>query len=148
MKNILFSVLKLNLILLLFCSTIGFAQDENIEVPFTTVEEVPKFDNCSEVAKETGVSCFNQMMNNHIAKNFKYPAYAQENNIQGKVIIFFTINTLGNVTNIRTKAPKGCELLEYEAIRIIKLLPKFEPGIQKGKPVRVSYAQPINFKLN
>jgi protein TonB len=148
MKDILFSVMKLNLILLLFFTTIGFAQEENRDVPFTALEEVPKFDNCSEVAKENGVSCFMQMMNRHIAKNFRYPVKAREKNIQGRVNVFFTINEIGNVSNIRTTAPKGCELLELEAIRIIKLLPKFEPGIQKGQPVSVSYVQPINFKLN
>ena len=42
----------------------------------------------------------------------------------------------------------GCELLREEAIRIIKLLPKFKPGMQRGKAVGVSYALPINFKLN
>jgi protein TonB len=54
------------------------------------------------------------------------------------------------VENIVAKSPEDCidcEILEKEAIRIISLLPKFKPGMQKGKPVKVKYAQPITFKL-
>lgn len=60
----------------------------------------------------------------------------------------FVIDKNGDVTNIKTKAPEGCQLLEDEAIRIVKLLPKFKPAIQRGKAVSISYAQPILFKLN
>lgn len=148
MKNILFSVLKLNLILLLFCTTIGFAQDEDIDVPFAVIEDIPRFPNCYEISIKEAKECFNRELSNHIMNNFRYPKLAEKNKIQGKVLVLFLINSEGYVSILDTKTPMGCELLREEAIRIIKLLPKFKPGMQKGKPVAVSYAQPINFKLN
>lgn len=153
MKNILFSVLKLNLILLLFCTTIGFAQENKDEIicPITIIEDIPKFPNCGNETKiniEESKKCFFQEMNNHIKTYFNYPKIAKKKKIQGRVIVKFIISNEGNVTNIETSAPNGCELLEKEAVRIIKLLPKFKPGEQLGKPVAVSYSQPINFKLN
>jgi len=148
MKNILFSVLKLNLILLLFCSTNGLAQDENINVPFAVLDDIPQFDDCEITYGKEAKDCFFQMMNNHIISNFKYPKQAAKSKIQGKVLVVFVIDKNGDITNIKTHAPEGCQLLEIEAVRIIKLLPKFKPAIQRGKAVAVSYTQPINFKLN
>lgn len=152
MKNKLFSMLKLNLMLLLFCTSISFAQVENkSDYTIQIIEDIPKFPNCInetnnniEISKE----CFFQEMNNHIKTYFNYPKIAKKKRIQGRVIVKFIISNEGNVTNIETSAPNGCELLEKEAVRIIKLLPKFKPGEQLGKPVAVSYSQPINFKLN
>jgi len=80
-------------------------------------------------------------------KNLKYPKQASKKNTQGRVSVLFVINSEGNIEGITTKAPAGCELLEEEAVRIMSLLPKMEPGKFRGKPVNVKYAQPIIFNL-
>ena len=61
-------------------------------------------------------------MNRHIAKHFRYPEIAQEQGIQGRVIIQFVVEKDGNVSGIRTRGPDP--ILEKEAVRIISLLPK------------------------
>ena len=82
-----------------------------------------------------------------IAKNVKYPVLAMENGIQGKVYIQFVIEKDGSITD--TKVIRGVDAsLDKEAIRVINSMPKWKPGKQRGKPVRVSYTLPINFQLS
>lgn len=82
-----------------------------------------------------------------IAKSVKYPVIAQENGIQGRVFVAFVVNKDGSVTDVRIA--RGVDpSLDKEAIRVVKSLPKWKPGMQRGKPVRVSYSVPINFVLN
>ncbi len=71
-------------------------------------------------------------------------------NIQGRVTIMFIINKEGSVENIIAKSTQNCEnceILEKEAIRIMRKLPKMTPGKQNGKPVKVKYSQTLTFKL-
>lgn len=83
---------------------------------------------------------------NFISENVKYPVQAQENGIQGKVYIEFIIDKTGAVTN--AKVYKGVnEELDKEALRVIKLLKKWTPGKNDGKPVNVKYCMPIFFLL-
>ena len=80
----------------------------------------------------------------------RYPTVAKQKKIQGRILVTFLINYEGVVENIVAKSPEDCkdwEILDKESIRIISLLPKFKPGMQKGKPVKVKYTQPITFKL-
>jgi TonB family protein len=82
-----------------------------------------------------------------IAENTIYPEQAKQNKIQGKVYVKFVIDTVGHVTNV--EIAKGVEpSLDQEAVRVIKLLPQWTPGKQRGKPVSVSYIIPINFYLD
>jgi protein TonB len=82
----------------------------------------------------------------YIANAIKYPVIAQENGIQGKVYVNFVVNTDGSVTN--AKIARGVDpSLDKEALRVINSLPKWKPGKQRGKPVRVSFTVPINFVL-
>ena len=81
-----------------------------------------------------------------IQKNIQYPDMERENDIQGRVVVGFTVNTDGSLTDIVVK--KGVSSgIDKEAIRVVKLLPKFKPGKQQGKAVRVSFILPIMFKL-
>ena len=82
----------------------------------------------------------------HIAKNIKYPQEARDKGIQGRVFIGFVIEKDGSVSNVKVLRgiDKECDA---EAVRVISSLPKWTPGMQEGKPVRVSYQIPINFKL-
>jgi len=83
-------------------------------------------------------------MPNFLARNIRYPVIAQQRGIQGKVYAQFIILEDGSVANI--KIVKSVHpVLDLEAIRVIKLMPKWTPGKQKGKAVKVMYTVPINF---
>lgn len=83
----------------------------------------------------------------HIAKNIQYPEIAKENGIQGKVYIQFVVNQKGKVEQV--KVVRGVDpSLDKEAVRVIKNLPQWKPGSQRGKPVKVSFTVPIHFQLN
>lgn len=117
------------------------------EMPFNVIDQIPVFTGCENVAKEASIKCFNEMIRQHIVEHFTYPKDAAKNNIEGRVSVQFTINKDGNVVDIKTRGPKGGQLLEDEGRRIVSLLPKFQPGIHKGKAVSVKYGLPITFKL-
>lgn len=125
----------------------GTAEEIDEEVPFAVIEDVPVFPGCEGVAKNKRLECFMEQMAKHIKKNQQYPERAMEDNIQGRVAVLFVIDKDGSITNVQAKGPKGGELLEKEALRVISKLPKFKPGMQRGKPVKVKYSQPITFKL-
>jgi len=110
------------------------------------IEEIPVFPGCENLSQKEGRKCFNMMMQKHIANNFKYPELALQKRISGRVSLIFTINKEGKQTKLRMRGPDP--ILEEEAARIIKLLPKFKAGLQNGKPVNVPYSIPITFKLN
>jgi len=83
----------------------------------------------------------------YIQKNVKYPPIAKEYNITGKVYVSFIVDKSGSVTN--AKIVRGVDKnLDAEALRVVKSLPKYKPGKQRGKPVRVMFTIPINFTLN
>jgi len=82
----------------------------------------------------------------YLARQVKYPVVAQENGIQGKVLVNFVVNTDGSITNAKIARPVDPSL-DKEALRVVNGLPKWKPGKQGGKPVRVSYTVPINFVL-
>ena len=83
----------------------------------------------------------------YIQKNVRYPPIAKEYNITGKVYVSFIVDRQGKVTNV--KIVRGVDKnLDAEAVRVVKSLPKYKPGKQRGKPVRVMFTIPINFTLN
>tara|TARA_B100001564_G_scaffold323100_1_gene302921 strand:+ start:336 stop:1040 length:705 start_codon:yes stop_codon:yes gene_type:complete len=118
---------------------------EDIDVPFAVIEDVPIFPGCESVAKSQRRACFQEQMNKHIRKNFRYPDIAQEMGIQGRVYVNFIISKDGSITNIRMRGPD--KNLENEAARIIGRLPKMTPGKQRGRAVRVPFSIPITFRL-
>jgi protein TonB len=114
--------------------------NEIIEAPvvetkvFTIVEQMPEFP-----GGEGALFKF-------IQSNIQYPAMERDNDIQGRVIVGFVVNEDGSVSDVSVK--KGVSSgLDKEAIRVVKLLPKFKPGKQQGKAVKVAYVLPIMFKL-
>lgn len=117
--------------------------EEDIDVPFAVIEDVPVFPGCEKASDKR--ACFNEKMNDHIRKNFRYPEIAQEMGIQGRVSVLFTIQKDGSIGNIRMRGPD--RNLEAEAQRIISKLPKMTPGKQRGRAVRVPFSIPIMFKL-
>ncbi|MFB6316943.1 energy transducer TonB [Saccharicrinis sp. FJH54] len=112
-------------------------EDEEIDenVVFQIVEKMPSFPG-GEAA-----------MMKFLSDNIKYPTIAQENGIQGRVYVNFVVSKTGEISNI--KVVRGVDpALDQEAIRVVKSMPKWEPGEQRGKPVNVSFMLPINFVLN
>ncbi len=105
------------------------------EVPFQIVEIKPTFQGGNENA-------FTKWVFEHL----QYPAYARENKVQGRVILQFVVDENGNVGNvkvIRGVAPS----LDQEALRVVAMSPKWTPGSQKGKNVKVRYIFPVIFQL-
>ena len=120
-------------------------EEVDIDVPFAVIEDVPIFPGCERVKKSERRNCFQEKMNKHIRKNFRYPEIAQEMGIQGRVYVNFIISKDGSITNIRMRGPD--KNLEKEAERIISKLPSMTPGKQRGRPVRVPFSIPITFRL-
>lgn len=82
-----------------------------------------------------------------IAESVKYPEGARSNGVSGKVYVRFVINQKGEVEN--ASVYRGVDpLLDREAVRVIESLPRWNPGTQRGKPVKVWFTLPINFQLN
>lgn len=117
--------------------------EEDISVPFAVIEDVPVFPGCEGASNKK--ACFQEMMQKHIRKNFRYPEIAQEMGIQGRVAVMFTIQKDGSIGNVRLRGPD--KNLEAEARRIIEKLPNMTPGKQRGRAVKVPFSIPINFKL-
>ena len=101
---------------------------------FLSVEENPKFPGGPAKLLE------------YIQKNLEYPEAARENEIQGRVFVGFIVEEDGSVSNVKILRGIGYGCDE-EAIRLVNSLPKFKPGKQRGKPIRVQYTLPIVFKL-
>ena len=119
--------------------------EEDVEVPFSVIEDIPVFPGCEKGTKAEKKACFQKSILEHVKSNFRYPETAQELGIYGKVYVLFAIDNNGLVANIKSRGPD--RILEEEAERIIKLLPKMVPGKQRGKPVSVPYSLPISFVL-
>ena len=118
---------------------------EDVDVPFAVIEDVPIYPGCERVAKSKRRDCFQEQINKHIIKNFRYPEIAQEMGIQGRVYVNFVIDKDGSITSIRMRGPD--KNLEKEAQRIIAKLPRMTPGKQRGRAVRVPFSIPITFRL-
>ena len=117
--------------------------DGMVDVPFAIIEVVPVFPGCEDASDMR--ACFNEKLQQHIAKNFRYPKEAQENGIEGRVNVLFIIQEDGSIGNVRMRGPD--KILEDEAARIISLLPQMIAGENGGEKVRVPFAIPIYFNL-
>ncbi|MCL8007940.1 energy transducer TonB [Gelidibacter japonicus] len=123
------------------------APEEDIEVPFAVIENVPVFPGCE---KEVGNNAKKQCMSDKIAEfvNKKFNVdLASELGLSGRqrINVIFKIDKSGNITNVQARAPHPG--LEKEAQRVIGLLPKMLPGKQRGKAVTVPYSLPILFQV-
>ncbi|MBX9188159.1 TonB family protein [Bacteroides sp. K03] len=103
---------------------------------FDVVEEMPVFP-----GGQTGLMEF-------IAKNLRYPVKAQKEGIQGRVIARFIVEKDGSVSNLAVARRSVSSELDAEAIRVLSTMPKWTPGKQRGKEVRVKYTVPIAFRLS
>jgi len=108
--------------------------DESEAAPFVIVEEMPMFPGG------------NAALLKYLQENAIYPELAEENNIQGRVILKFCVTPKGGVSMITILKGVDPEL-DAEAIRVVNTLPAFKPGKQGGKPVPVWFQAYINFQL-
>lgn len=122
---------------------------ENKIIDRWALEEVPAFRVCAKLKGPARETCFNEQMANFLIANLEYPEQAKENGAQESILIEFIINTDGSVSHVKPVFEEKVmnKDLEKEALRVVKKLPKFEPGKQAGQPVRVRYTIPITFKI-
>ena len=109
-------------------------QDEGQNEIFTVVEDMPKFPGGEEARAS------------YLASNIKYPEAARKAGVQGTCYISFVIDKDGSVSNVKVLRGigGGCD---EEAVRVIQTMPKWEPGTQRGEPVRVQFNMPVKFSL-
>lgn len=108
---------------------------EEEEVPFSIVEDKPKF-------QGGDANDFSKWVNSHL----EYPEIAKENGVQGKVFLQFTVGTDGKVSNV--KVVRGVDpSLDKEAARVVASSPKWTPGKQRDRVVKVTYTFPVIFQL-
>ena len=82
-----------------------------------------------------------------LSENVHYPKAAQKKKIEGRVICQFVVDRDGTIEDVQVVTSGGHPSLDKEAVRVLKLMPKWKPGIQDGQPVRVRYTVPVNFRL-
>ena len=133
--------MKSKIILLLatlffFCATTVFAQNANEDTnkAYEVVDEMPSF---------TGGQ--NALMQ-FLANNVKYPTVAFENGVQGRVLVGFIVDRDGSLSNVKVERSVDPSL-DKEAVRVVKAMPKWQPGKQKGSAIRVKFTVPIVFRM-
>lgn len=115
--------------------TVEEEEDPEEQTIFEVVEQMPEFPN-------GGMAGLMQFL----SKNIKYPTIAQENGTQGRVTVQFVVNKDGSIVD--AKVLRGVDpYLDKEALRVINSMPKWKPGMQRGKPVRVKYTVSVMFRL-
>jgi BlaR1 peptidase M56/Gram-negative bacterial TonB protein C-terminal len=121
--------------------------NEEIEVPFAVIDEVPVYPSCEALATNTERrKCMAEKITKHVQQNFNTDLAGDIGLIgRQRINVIFKIDADGNVTGIRSRAPHP--RLEEEAIRVISLLPKMSPGKQNGENVIVPYSLPIIFQV-
>ena len=114
------------------------AEEEEVEeeaIPFQLVEDKPKF-------QGGDANDFSKWVNSKLV----YPEIAKENGVQGRVVLQFTVNPDGSVSNV--KVLRGVDAsLDKEAVRVVSSSPKWTPGKQRERPVKVTYTFPVIFQL-
>lgn len=120
--------------------------EEDVEVPFSVIENVPVFPGCEKGSNDEKKACMSEKISKFVGKKFNI-GLASDLGLTGRqrINVVFKISKTGDITGVRARAPHPS--LEKEAARVINLLPKMEPGKQRGKPVTVPYMLPIIFQV-
>lgn len=120
--------------------------DEDIDVPFAVIENVPVFPGCEKGNNKEKRDCMSKKISDFVNRKFNTDL-ASDLGLSGRqrINVIFKIDKTGSITGIRARAPHPG--LEKEAARVIGLLPKMKPGKQRGKPVNVPYSLPIIFQV-
>ena len=113
-----------------------YVEEEVVEEQiFDVVEENPEFPGGTAALMK------------YFKDNIKYPRVSRDNNSQGKAFVRFTVNSDGSIQDVEVIKSSGDIYLDKEAIRVIEAMPKWKPGRQLGKAVRVKFVLPVNFRL-
>ena len=117
-----------------------------LDVPFSVIDQVPVFPGCEDMTNEEKRDCMSKKISMHVNKNFN-TELANILNLTGRqrINVIFIIDKEGDIVDVRSRAPHPD--LEAEAIRVIKTLPHFEPGVNNGKTVNMPYSLPIIFQV-
>ncbi|MEP1488137.1 MAG: energy transducer TonB [Algibacter sp.] len=120
--------------------------DEDIEVPFSVIENVPVFPGCEKGNNAAKKKCMSDKISKFVNRKFN-TELAGDLGLSGRqrINVIFKISKTGAITGVRARAPHPG--LEKEAARVINLLPKMKPGKQRGKAVTVPYSLPIIFQV-
>lgn len=132
-KNLSLKV-ALMMFVLLFSFMTSTAQTKKNDMVFDVVEVMPQFPG-GQIA-----------MLQYLMKNIKYPEQAVKEGIQGRVTVRFIVEKDGSISDVKPVL-SVYPLLNKEAVRVVKSMPKWTPGKQNGKPVRVRFNLPVMFKL-
>ena len=111
-------------------------KNPNAAIPFSVVENKPTFN-------DSDANEFSKW----VSEQMQYPQDAIDQNIQGRVVLQFTVNKEGQVEDVQVVRGVN-EALNNEAVRVVTASPKWEPGTQNGNPVNVRYTFPVVFRLN
>lgn len=133
-KNVSLKV-ALMMLVLLFSFMTSTAQTKKNDMVFDVVEVMPQFPG-GQIA-----------MMKYIMENMKYPEQAMKEGIQGRVAVRFIVEKDGSISDVKPILSVH-PLLNKEAVRVVESMPKWTPGKQNGKPVRVRFNLPVMFKLN
>ena len=133
-KNVSLKV-ALMMLVLLFSFMTSTAQTKKNDMVFDVVEVMPQFPG-GQIA-----------MLKYFMENIKYPEQAMKKGIQGRVAVSFIVEKDGSISDVKPILSVH-PLLNKEAVRVVKSMPKWTPGKQNGKPVRVRFNVPVMFKLN
>ena len=133
-KNVSLKV-ALMMLVLLFSFMTSTAQTKKNDMVFDVVEVMPQFPG-GQIA-----------MLQYLMKNIKYPEQAMKEGIQGRVTVRFIVEKDGSISDVKPILSVH-PLLNKEAVRVVESMPKWTPGKQNGKPVRVRFNVPVMFKLN
>ena len=128
--------------------TVAEAPVKELDMPevFDVVEVMPRFSGCDDNPADS-VDCTFMKLLSHIQTNLVYPDSAMALGVQGPVVVDFVIDAQGNITNpvIKQGLGHGCD---EEALRVISMMPLWQPGFQSGKPVAVRMVVPIMFQIS
>jgi TonB family protein len=111
------------------------------------VDVMPQFGECNEKTAVATSTCSERNMLMYLSRNLKYPDFALEKNIQGRVFVQFVIEKDGSVSEAKVVKDIGGGTGK-EGVRVVSQMPNWKPGMQDGKPVRVKYTLPITYKLS
>lgn len=125
-------------VMAVFCLTTAKAQktivSQKNQKVFEIVEQMPEYPGGMMAMME------------FLQKNMKYPADAEKQKVQGKVMVSFIVETNGSISDVKVMK-NVFPSLDAEAIRVVKAMPRWTPGKQKGKVVRVHFSLPITYRL-
>ena len=133
-KNVSLKV-ALMMLVLLFSFMTSTAQTKKNDMVFDVVEVMPQYPG-GPIA-----------MLKYLMENIKYPEQAMKEGIQGRVTVRFIVEKDGSISDVKPILSVH-PLLNKEAVRVVESMPKWSPGKQHGKPVRVRFNVPVMFKLN